>query len=76
MQKAWLMALMKYSPSEKGIMTPMILWKIGFMEYQSKLVLCVTWSGQAKVMLPVVFEVFEMLLFSFHSHYQLVKGQL
>ena len=33
MEKAWLMALMKYSPSEKGIMTPMILWLIGFMEY-------------------------------------------
>ena len=48
--------------------------KVSFIHYRN----CITW---ARVKLPVVFEEFDMiyvfwLLFSFHYHYQLVKGQL
>ena len=44
--------------------------KISFMNY-------IKWT---RVMLPVVFEEFELvcvflLFFSFHCHYQLIKGQ-
>ena len=37
------------------------------MQCQSKLVLCITWSGQARVMLSVVFEDFENVYIFFAS---------
>ena len=80
-----------YGPNGKGIVLWKIVFRSGnrhgkrLKKYSIKdntsikiSLLCIAWSGLARVMLGVVFKEFEMVYifynFFFHYHWQIVKG--
>ena len=81
MEKAWFYEILFFQAiivivkdKERCTLKDTMAIKINFMHYRNY----ITWT---RITLPVVFEEFDMfyvfwLIFSFHYHGQLVKGQL
>ena len=80
-EKAWICGILFYEVAivmvkdkDRCTIKDTMSIKISFMQYRNN----ITWT---RVTLPVVFEEFDMvyifwLVFTFHCHFQLVKGQL